>query len=193
MKSILKKGFVALGLLGLVAVQAESLGNFPQVETETFDEEDFVFPDDMQAGKLNIVFLSMSNTREAGERQGEMLKQWHAELEPLGLFSDQVAGYYFTVIKAPFFVKGVIRRAMRDDYEGNIPLDQSGILFVKDMAKFADAAGLTIDDWPTIVLVAPDGQLLHALKGAPTEAAVDELMDATTPYTNLQTDTASAN
>ncbi|MDP7093832.1 MAG: hypothetical protein QF580_05320, partial [Gammaproteobacteria bacterium] len=143
--------------------------------------------------KLNIVFLSMSNTREAGERQGEMLKQWHAELEPLGLFSDQVVGYYFTVIKAPFFVKGVIRRAMRDDYEGNIPLDQSGILFVKDMAKFADAAGLTIDDWPTIVLVAPDGQLLHALKGAPTEAAVDELMDATTPYTNLQTDTASAN
>jgi hypothetical protein len=54
---------------------------------------------------------------------------------------------------------------MADSYKGKIPLDQAAAIFVKNIAAFAETAGITIDSQPTILLVSPAGEILNTVKG----------------------------
>jgi hypothetical protein len=180
MKVVLKISSVLFLVLGLAVSQANDSVAFMQVESETFDKEDFVFPDDLRATGLNVVYLAMSKDQDNGQYQGQVLMEWNAALTEAGLFSDEILAYQFAVIKAPFFIKGVIRNAMRDDFEGNFPLDRSGILFVGDLEEFAETAGLPLDDQATIVLVSPEGKILRVFDGEPTEEGVESVVIAAT-------------
>jgi hypothetical protein len=178
MNNVIKASLACMAILGLVVVNASEYGSFQQIETETFDKEEFVFPDNFKGAALNVIFLSMSEDQDNGQYQGEVLLDWQAALDERNFFSDQIVGYHFAVIKAPFFIKGVIRNAMRENYEDKVPLDQSGILFISDLEEFADAAGLAIDNQATIVFVSPDGELLQVFKGEASEQSLDELLQA---------------
>ena len=164
---------------GLAASQDPVSGSFETVKAKYFDKEKFVFPGDVRGTKLNIFFLAMGAERESGEAQQLALLEWHLALDERGVFSDAVVPYHFPVLAGvPFFVKGMIVGAMRETYEGKVPLDQAGVLFIDDLKAFADSAGLTIDDQPTIVIVTADAKPLQVFKGNVSSEAVDELVVA---------------
>ena len=97
-----------VSLILLIAVQAGIAGDggrFQRVETETLDEQEFMFPDDLGGTALNVVMLAMSEEQDNGTMQGDQLVEWYAALEAAGVFTDSVRGYHFSVLKAPFFVK----------------------------------------------------------------------------------------
>jgi hypothetical protein len=166
-------------------VQAEETPvAFQQIETETLDEEEFIFPDDMQGGSLNIVLLAMSADQDNGTWQGDALLEWYAALEQAGVLSDTVLAWHFSVMKVPFFVKGLIRGGMAKDYAGKVPPEQSGAIFVKDLSKFAGSAGIELDGQPTIVLVASDGELLEIFKGEVSEEGVAAVSRAVSDYSD---------
>lgn len=122
----------ALSLIGSDAFAREPA--FETIETETLDEKPFVFPDDLRAGKLNIVMLAISEEQDNGTWQGESLLDWYDQLARAGVLSSDVMAWHFSVLKVPFFVKGLVREGMADSYRGKIPLNQASAMFVKDVA-----------------------------------------------------------
>jgi hypothetical protein len=179
--------FISL-LVTSVPVNANELGTFQRVETETLDGEDFIFPDDFQGKSLNIVMLAMSKEEENGTWQGEALVKWYTALAEQGVLSDEVLGYHFSVMKVPWFIKGLIRRGMADSYEGKLPLSQAGAIFIKDLEKFADSPGIALDSQPTLVLVAADGKLLKLFKGEVSEEGVTAVGEAVAAYLQPEAD-----
>jgi hypothetical protein len=175
---------IIIGLSGLLAVAAtgaqESVtGTFPQIKAKTFAKNKFVFPDDVRGTRLNILFLPMSADQDNGTAQQEALIAWHEALAQREVFTEDIMPYHFPVLAGvPFFVKGIIRGAMRDMYEGIVPLDQASVLFIKDLDAFADAAGLTLDEQATIVITTSDAKPLQAFKGPVSPQAVDDLLAA---------------
>jgi len=166
-------------LVGLnVSSAAQTLGEFQRVETQTLDKQKFVFPDDMQADGLIIAMLAMSSDQDNGEWQGEMLLKWYQALESEGVLSGSVRAYHFSVMKVPFFVKGLVRGGLADSYKGKVPADQAAAIFIKDLQGFAAAPGIELDGKPSLVLVAPNGSLLEVIKGEPTDENV-ALLEAT--------------
>lgn len=161
---------------------ASESASFVQVETETLDKEDFLFPDDLSASTLNIVLIAISKEQENGEMQGDELLEWYAALDNRGALSDEVRAYHFSVMKVPFFVKGLIRGGLADSYTGKVPLDQAGALFIKDIDGFAEAAEIPLDGQSTVVLVDADGNLLESFKGKATEENVSAVVAAIATY-----------
>lgn len=179
---------VAALVTGPVAL-AENAPAFQDVETKTFDKKKFAFPDDFAAPKLNIVFLGMSADQDNGQYQQEALLAWHAALEEQGAFDADTLAYHFPVMESPpFFVKGIIRKAMAESYEGKVPLNQAGVLYVKDLEAFAAAAGLALDEQATIVLVTSDGQLHEVFKGEVSAEGVAAIRTAQAAYTGTATE-----
>lgn len=160
--------FISLPLF-TQAVFAQAPGSFLQIETKTLNKDDFVFPDDMQAETLNIVLLAIGTEQENGTWQGDALVEWYTALDSEGALSEDVMAWHFSVMKVPFFVKGLIRGGMADSYKDKLPLDQAAALFIKDVEGFAETAGIVVDGQPTIVLVTPDGQLQEIFKGEVSE------------------------
>ena len=181
--------WVFVSLLSMSAsVNANELGSFQRVETETLDEEDFVFPDDFKGQSLNIVMLAMSKEQDNGTWQGEALEAWYMALAEQGVLSDEVLGYHFSVMKVPWFIKGVIRGGMAESYEGKMPLSQAGAIFIKDLEGFAGAPGIELDGQPTLVLVTPDGKLLELFKGEVSEEGVLAVGKAVAAYLQPEAD-----
>ena len=98
---------VAMSVAGPALRAAEP--SFPTVEMVTLDKEDFVFPADLDASRINIVLLAMSEDQDNGTWQGEALVDWYAALEAEGALSDEVKAWHFSVLKVPFFVNKIIR------------------------------------------------------------------------------------
>ena len=163
-------------------VSAAELGAFQEVEIEKLDKKDFDFPNDLNAKSLNIVLLAMSKEQDNGTAQGDALVEWYAALEEQGLLTDEVLAWHFSVMKVPFFVKGLIRGGLADSYEGKLPLSQAGPIYVKDIDKFAQSAGIELDGQPSIVLVSPDGELLELFKGDVSEERVAMIVAAVNKY-----------
>jgi len=169
---------IALGSCAAVG-QESGIGSFERVKAKTFAKDKFAFPDDVRGTKLNVLFLAMSTDRENGEAQQLALLDWHEALDARGVFSAAVMPYHFPVLAGvPFFVKGMIVGAMGDSYEGKVPLDQSGVLFVKDLPAFAGSAGLTLDEQPTIVIATADSIPLQFFKGEVSADGVDKIVTA---------------
>ena len=163
-------------------VSAAELGAFQEVEIEKLDKKDFDFPNDLNAKSLNIVLLAMSKEQDNGTAQGDALVEWYAALEEQGLLTDEVLAWHFSVMKVPFFVKGLIRGGLADSYEGKLPLNQAGPIYIKNIDKFAQSAGIELDGQPSIVLVSPDGELLELFKGDVSEERVAMIVAAVNKY-----------
>ena len=163
-------------------VKANTLGAFQRVETETLDEEDFVFPDDLNGESLNIVMLAMSKEQDNGTWQGDALAAWYVGLAEQGVLTDDVLAYHFSVMKVPWFIKRLIRGGMAKSYAGKMPLNQAGAIFIKDLESFAGAPGIALDGQPTLVLVAPDGELLELFKGEVSDEGVAAIGAAVAGY-----------
>ena len=168
------------------AIPDEAAGDaFARIETKTFDKQKFVFPDDLRATRLNVVFLAMTKDQDTGEYLQQALLDWQTELERRNAISDGVMVWHFPVISGlPFFIKGIVMRAMRKVYEGKVPLDQAGVLYVDDIDEFAAAVGQVVDDRPTIVLATPDARPLQIFKGDVTPEGADEITDAIKGWLN---------
>lgn len=177
----------AFSLLETEAVASEPA--FQSIETETLDEKVFVFPDDLRAGKLNIVMLAISEEQDNGTWQGEALLDWYEQLAKAGVLSNDVMAWHFSILKVPFFVKGLIRGGMADSYRGKVPLDQASAIFVKDINAFAELADIELDGQPTIILVSSDGKLLDRFKGAVSDEQLAKVIDALKARTAIGSET----
>jgi hypothetical protein len=179
MRNLLLMLLLALSVPGLALAQESGSGSFERVKAKTFEKKKFMFPEDVSGSKLNIMFLSMGADRESGEAQQLALIDWHLALVDRGIFSDEVMPYHFPVLSGvPFFVKGMIAGEMKETYEGKVPLNQAGILFIKDLPSFAESAGLALDDQPTIVIATSDAKPLQSFKGEVSPEGVDEIVAA---------------
>ena len=154
---------LAPAVTGTVAQAAEPA--FPTVEMLTLDKQDFVFPADMDARRINIVLLAMSEDQDNGTWQGDALVDWYTALEAEGVLSDDVKAWHFSVLKVPFFVKKIIRNGMADEYEGKLPLNQAGPIYIKKLPEFAAQVGIELDGQPNIVIADAAGTILQAFKG----------------------------
>jgi hypothetical protein len=171
-----------------VSLAAQDGRNFVEVEMKTLDKEEFEFPDDLNAGTVNIVMLAISKDQDNGTLQGDLLVEWYSSLNAAGLLNDEVKAWHFSVMKVPFFVKGIIRNGMAESYEGKLPLNQAGPIYLKDADGFAEQAGIVIDELPTIVLVTPDGELHETFKGGPTKERLAAVSAAVAAYTDCEAD-----
>ncbi|MFW2404417.1 MAG: hypothetical protein ACN4GT_06590 [Gammaproteobacteria bacterium] len=161
----------------LLAATVAGAGQFETVKAKTFDKNKFVFPTDVRGSRLNVLFLAMSSDQDNGIYQQDLLLEWQAQLDERDVFSEEVVAYHFPVLAGPpFFVKGIISRALSKSYDGKVPPDQSGVLFVKDLEAFAASADLPLDGEPTIVIADADGKPLQAFKGEATFDAVGALV-----------------
>ncbi len=183
---MMRKVLLMILIIGLVMSAPAGAGTehlasaaFAVVDTKTLDKEKFVFPDDVRGTQLNVLFLAMGADRENGTYQQDALLAWQTALADRGVFSDDVMAYHFPVMEGvPFFVKGIIAGAMRDLFDGKVPPDQVAVLFIKDLAAFAEAAGLVVDGEPTIVIATSDAKPLQSFKGEASPEGVDEIIAA---------------
>jgi len=179
MRKLFVAMFVAFYCCASAAMPETTQLSFPRVEAKTFDKEDFIFPEDLHGERLNVLFLAMAKDQDTGEYLQKALIDWQIELEQRGVLDDSVIAWHFSVISGvPFFIKGIVTRAMRKEYSGKVPLDQAGILFVDDIDEFSADAKLPIDDKPTIVITTTDGYQLRTFKGDVTPAIADEVAAA---------------
>ncbi len=156
---------VCLSLLSMTSV-----ADMETVKTKTFDGEKFIFPKDIKGTPLSLLFLAMGKDQENGTLQQQQQIEWHKALTEKGILSEQVAAYHFPVMESPpFFVKGIIRNAMADAYEGTADLSQSGVLYIDDLEAFAKEGELTLDELPTLVLLSEDGKMIKEFKGVYSE------------------------
>ncbi|MBT8444634.1 MAG: hypothetical protein KJO13_07800, partial [Gammaproteobacteria bacterium] len=150
----------------LLAATVVGAGEFETIKAKTFDKKKFVFPTDVRGSRLNVLFLAISADQDNGIYQQDLLLEWQAQLDQRDVFSEEVVAYHFPVLAGPpFFVKGIISRALKKSYDGKVPLDQAGVLFIDDLESFAAAADLSLDGEPTIVIADADGKPLQAFKG----------------------------
>jgi hypothetical protein len=167
--------FLSIFALSTITV-AEPLGQLETVKAKTFDKEKITFPEDLTGGDKYLLFLAMGADRDNGEAQMNQLLDWQKAIDEKGGLPVGVVAYHFPVMESPpFFVKGLIRGAMADSYEGIVPNDKSGVLFVDKLPTFASKAGLTLDTEPTIIVVDGSGNVLSELKGGVSEEALTKL------------------
>ena len=180
MRNLLLALMFALSALSVSAIAEESdSGSFQRVKAKTLDNDKFTFPDDVRGSQLNVMFLDMATGRSSEEAQVGELIDWHVALEKRGVFDEQVMPYHFPVVAgAPFFVKGAIAGKMEKSYKGKVPFGQVSILFIKDLAAFANSAGLAVDGQPTIVITTSDAKPLQTFKGQVSPEGVDEIVAA---------------
>jgi hypothetical protein len=158
------------------SIVAEPLGQLATVKAKTFDKEEINFPADLTGGDKYLLFLAMGADRDNGEVQMNRLLDWQKVIDERGGLPTGIIAYHFPVMESPpFFVKGLIRSAMADSYEGTVPSHKSGVLFVEEIATFAIKAGLTLDTEPTIIVVDSRGKVLSELKGGVSEEALIKL------------------
>ncbi|MBT8422700.1 MAG: hypothetical protein HKN56_02065 [Gammaproteobacteria bacterium] len=164
---------------------------FERVEAVNFAKQDFVFPDDIQGDGTHLVFLGIAKDQDNGTWQGEELIRWHQSLLEADALPDEVLAWHFAVMESPpFFVKGLIRRAIGETYEGLIPPEQGAVLYIKRLQSFAESAGLPIDGQPTILAYSADAGVTATWRGevnADTVAAIkNQLQQSELQQTELQ-------
>lgn len=153
-------------------------GRFLTVAAETMDGAAFSFPGDLRGAPL-LLGIAISTSRANGEYQQGVLLEWQAWLDAADALPEAAAIYHFPVIESPpRFIRGAIRRAMRRTFADKVPEDRAAMLFVDDPAAFAAAAGLTIDEEPTLVLADGDARPLWLLKGGPDPGNTAALLRA---------------
>ncbi len=170
MRTLLAKYSIAGLLISLSVALAplaySDVAGFQRVSAKTLAKEKFSFPGDLKADQLNVLFVAISDSQEAGEHQGEILRGWHAQLAAQGLFTESVLPYHFPVMEGvPFFVKGLVARGMRGVYEDLLPLQQVVILHVDNTADFAGTLSVLNDQEPTVILISNAGQVLETFHG----------------------------
>jgi len=171
--------FLGVATQAALAQEAPTSDAFATVKMKTFDGEKFVFPEGMKGTELNVVFLGMSDSQENGEWQQQRLLDIQAALDEKAVFSEKVMAYHFPAMSSPpFFVKGVIARAMAESYEGKVPLDQAGVMYLDDLQVFAIESGLMVDDQPTIVIADASGKPMQVFKGELSDELIDKLLVA---------------
>jgi len=176
-KLILCVAALAIACAPLLA--AANLGQFESMEAKTFSKDKIKFPDDVSGQTLNVLFIGMSDSQEDGEYQQTALLDWYISLNERGVFSDDVMPYHFLAMQGiPWFVKGMVIKKMGEPYEGQISLDQTGVLFIDDIDEFAGAVGLPADNVPTIVLTDAEGVPLTFFRGEVSPEGVDEVVAA---------------
>lgn len=156
-------------LLSALAGTADAQ-QFATVESKLFDGSAFTFPRDLKGGSRYLLLLAMGSNRESGERQQKTLLAWSDALKTSDTLTADVKPYHFVVMKSPpFFVKGMVGSAVSETYQkGGIKAEQSAVLFVADLAAFAAAAGISIDEQATVVLADSAGKPLGHVKGEAT-------------------------
>ena len=120
-----------------------------------------------------MVADDLPQVRLAARLQQEQLLDWQAALEAEQVFSDCVVPYHFPAMNSPpFFVKGIIARAMSESYEGKVPMAQAGVMYLDDLDEFAGAIGLQVDDQPTLVIADGQGKPLQVIKGTLSDSGL---------------------
>jgi hypothetical protein len=160
----------------LSSLSEQATGELLDVKTKTFDGEKFNFPEDLNGEPVSVLFLAISETKESGERQQQELLAWQTAIDESGGLPEGILAYHFPVLQDSFFLpSGIIRNAMAKSYEEKVPLNQAGVLFVKDLEKFVNSAGIALDDQATVITVDANGRVLAQIKGTYSETQLNTL------------------
>ncbi len=152
---------------------------FERVTAENFAGDDFVFPQSIAGPGPHLLFLAMGLDQKNGEYQGDELIRWHRALEGEGVLPQAATPWHFAIMESPpFFVKGVIRRAIAKNYADLLPPGQGAVLFIKDIKAFAAAAGVPADGQPTLVVYTPAGGVAATVRGDVSAAGLATLVAA---------------
>jgi hypothetical protein len=181
MKKILLLLSTALLLMttSLSSLSEQATGELLDVKTKTFDGEKFNFPEDLKGQPVTVLFLAISESKESGERQQQELLTWQAAIDERGGLPEGILAYHYPVLQDSFFLpSGIIRNAMAKSYEEKVPLNQAGVLFVKDLEKFVNSAGIALDDQATVITVDSNGRVLTQIKGTYSEAQLASLRES---------------
>ena len=170
---------LVVALLSLSILHSHAAGQLPTVESETLDEEEFVFPKDLKGEKQDVLLLAITETQENGTAQQQALLKWEAAIRESGGLPNNQSAYYLIVMESPpFFVKGFIRKDMKEKFSKSVALDRLGILFIDDIKEFSKTSGLAIDGEPTIVVASKTGEPKVVIKGAVTPEKLQQLKAA---------------
>jgi hypothetical protein len=182
LKSYIRKfslQYLATVLLMINAAASYAAGQLPAIESETLDGKDFIFPKDLNGEKQDVLFLSITETQENGMAQQEQLLKWEEAIRESGGLPNQQSSYYLVVMESPpFFVKGFIRKDMKEKYGKRVALNHLGILFIDDMKEFTKTTAIASDGEPTVVVADKSGKLTTVIKGAVTPEKLQELKAA---------------
>jgi len=144
-----------------------------RVEAVNFAKQDFVFPDDIQGEGTHLLFLGVAIDQDNGTWQGEELIRWHRALESANALPDDVSAWHFAVMEGlPFFVKGIVRRAIGKTYEGLIPPDRGAVLYIKDIEAFAASAAIPLDGQPTILAYTVGDGIVASWRGEVSDESI---------------------
>ena len=158
---------------------AAPTGSFQRVEAQAMSGDAFVFPDDMRGEPLILIGLAISTSQANGEVQQNMLLDWQRWLDEEEPLAERLRVYHFPVIEnPPRFIRGVIRRAVRKLFDGQVPLSQAAVLYVSDSSAFAASAGIEIDENPTLVIADAAHRPLVLIKGGPSDENTTRLLEA---------------
>jgi hypothetical protein len=147
----------------------------PTIEAETFDEEDFIFPEALKGQPISVVFLLLSSDREHGESQRAASIAWQQVLDSDKVLPENILAYHFPVMKhVPFFVRGMVVSSFSDAFEATVPANQSGMLFVDDLDVFAKENNFTVDQGPLILFISTEGNILDSLSGELSDQKLTE-------------------
>ena len=183
---------LSVALFIVMSAQAQ-VGDYQRVAGKTLAKDEFVFPDDLPPSRVNVLFVAISDSQESGERQGDLLRAWHAELAAQGLLTADMPGYHFPVMQGvPFFVKGLVSRGMRKVYGETIPLEQVAILHVDSVAEFAASIGVPDDGKPTVVLVSGTGDVLALFHGYEDEVDIAAIAQAIGAFSEVPEEAAES-
>lgn len=165
-------------LCSILAANVQA-GQFPTIKSETLDGKEFIFPKDLKGEKQDVLFLSITNSQENGIAQQEQMLKWEAAIRESGGLPNNQTAYFFAVMKSPpFFVKGFIRKDMKEKYNNKVSLDRLGVLFVDNLQEFSNASGIPADGEPTIVVADKTGNPLTVIKGGVTPEKIQQLKAA---------------
>ncbi len=172
---MMKKILVMLLVLAFLASSLFS-ATFDEEKIKTSDGESFLFPEDALKTGPAIFALSMGQDRDNGEEQQKEVIAWQQRFNEDPTIVGTVPVYHFPVLSGvPFFVKGAIRKALYEYYTDIVDPSRVGVLFVSKTEKFAEQAGIPLDEESTLVVVASDGTVLGYVKGAITSDKVGQL------------------
>lgn len=144
-----------------------------QVTTVNFAKDEFVFPDDIRGSGQQLVFLGMATNQDNGAYQGETLIEWQQALTDAAVLPERATAWHFSVMdNVPFFVKGIVRRGIAKTYRDVLAPQHGAVLYVKDLERFAAAAGLPLDGEPTVALYDPQQGLTEVFRGPVSPAGI---------------------
>ncbi len=158
-------------VISIISLCSVSAASFQEIEVKNNAGTSLLFPTDMtsQNGPTLFAFI-LGENREKGTAQVQEMNSWQQALTTYPQAPENLVIYHIPVIEGlPFFLRGIVRNGMRDEYQETIGDEHIAVLFVKSMQSVFEGTGIPFTYEPTLVAVDSSHRIQGYIKGLPTE------------------------